>query len=142
MDKDSSDVAGLKFTMQVEEDIGAEIEDFIFCSRLGLEDEALQIAEQALWKHLKCFPVFAEVALFLVWNLDMKRLDDLAHKVRKDRIQFAEAEGEFMSTVLQIASGTEEEDWSMALAIQQRRSLDKDPVKVCTQRFSGTLLTD
>lgn len=64
-----------------EEDIVAELENFILYGRLGLVDEALEILENVLWKHLKQFPVFAEAAAFLVEHDQYARLQELMKHV-------------------------------------------------------------
>ena len=78
--------------MHLQEDIAAELEAMILCSRLGFIKEARQIVDQALWRHLHFFPVFAEVAVFMFTNYDRVSLDRLRNKMMTDGITFSDEE--------------------------------------------------
>lgn len=49
-----------------EEDVEAELYEFMLVSRLGADEEAHMLAKDVLWSHLTIFPVFAEVAYFSI----------------------------------------------------------------------------
>ena len=65
--------------MELEEDVPAELEDFIFLARLGVKDEALRLAQNVLWRHIYQFPVFAEIAGFLIEHNLIRMLETLRH---------------------------------------------------------------
>ncbi|RYP05470.1 hypothetical protein DL765_009834 [Monosporascus sp. GIB2] len=60
------DIGLLDMEFDIEEDIQAELEDFIFLSRLGLFREARELFKQNLEPHLGFFPVLAEFADMLL----------------------------------------------------------------------------
>lgn len=80
------------FEMDVQEDIAAELEAFILRSRLGLWEEANEILDKALWRHLNFFPVFAEVAVYLVERSDYQRYIQLRLKISEENLVFAKNE--------------------------------------------------
>lgn len=57
-----------------EEDIEAELIEFMLTSRLGLIQEAQRLVELVLWPHLDIFPVFAEVAYFIILHPQPQRV--------------------------------------------------------------------
>lgn len=72
--------------LPLEEDIVAELEEFIFLGRLGVVDEALEILEMTLWPYLDHFPVAAEAAAFLVENGIWERLPKLLDALKWEAI--------------------------------------------------------
>lgn len=52
--------------LELEEDVDACLEDFVFFARLGLRGRARQLAKHVLWQHIDFFPVFAEVCAFYI----------------------------------------------------------------------------
>ena len=63
--------------LDLEEDLVAELENFLLHVRLKVTVEALQIVDNVLWRHLQYFPVFAEVASFLIELGDKSRLTSM-----------------------------------------------------------------
>jgi hypothetical protein len=57
---DEGDVPILDMTLDIVEDIPAELEDFIFLSRLAIFEEAKGLFEQNLRPYISFFPVLAE----------------------------------------------------------------------------------
>lgn len=68
------DVA-VEMEVDLQEDVGAEFEDLILYSRLGLVDDATELVEEVLLRQIQHFPVFAEVTAFLSERADMGRLE-------------------------------------------------------------------
>ena len=60
----------------IEEDIPAELEEFVLHSRLGLFQTGLQIFNQTLERHSNLFPIVAEFADFLLEQQHYQRLSD------------------------------------------------------------------
>lgn len=67
----------LVFDIKLEEDIEAELEDFILLTRLGVHREAKEIYHEVLKEHQNLFPVFAELAGFFVELGEMNQLSAL-----------------------------------------------------------------
>lgn len=87
-----------RMELPLEEDLVAELEQFVYLGRLGVVGEALQILDEILWQHLRHFPVLAEAAAFLIehgkWN-KLKMLVDELHRrdityTSADETQFVE----------------------------------------------------
>ncbi|KAK5095382.1 hypothetical protein LTR70_003546 [Exophiala xenobiotica] len=96
--KPAADASG--FEMDVQEDVAAEREAFILRSRL----------DKALWHHLNFFPVFAEVAVYIVEREDSARFSRLKTKVSEQNLVFAKAEEkDFVKTFITLyqSSGLE-----------------------------------
>ncbi|KAK5957201.1 hypothetical protein OHC33_001572 [Knufia fluminis] len=68
------DVA-VEMEVDLQEDVGAEFEDLILYSRLGLVDDATELVEEVLLRQIQHFPVFAEVTASLSERADMGRLE-------------------------------------------------------------------
>lgn len=66
VDDKTGDLKLLDEEFDIVEDIPAELEDFVFMSRLGLYQEARNLYEQNLQSHLEFFPVLAEYADMLL----------------------------------------------------------------------------
>jgi hypothetical protein len=62
----SGNIPLLEMDLDIVEDIPAELEDFIFLSRLGLFEDAHELFEQNLKPYLGFFPVLAEYADMLL----------------------------------------------------------------------------
>lgn len=73
-----------RFDLQLalEEDVAAELEHFVLLARLGLRDEADQLARDVLWWHSHNFPVFAELAGFYVEDHAFKTLQQLINHAK------------------------------------------------------------
>lgn len=82
----------LDLDLELEEDISAELEDFIFLARLGAVDDALALVQNVLWRHTRYFPVFAEVASFLVDHCSRDDLVSFMEDMRLQRIIFTDYE--------------------------------------------------
>lgn len=63
--------------LDLEEDVEAELEDFMLLSRLGVENEAYRLLTDVLWSHISFFPVFVEAAYFLFRTKNFKKLEQL-----------------------------------------------------------------
>ncbi|KAK5081510.1 hypothetical protein LTR05_007641 [Lithohypha guttulata] len=79
---------GFEMDLDLKEDVQAELEDFILLARLGVEDEALHLARTVLWHHIHHFPVFAEVAGFLLEHRLNDQVQELIFTIREKDIQF------------------------------------------------------
>lgn len=75
----------LRFEMELEEDVGAAVEDLIMYSRLGLVDDALAVIHEVLWRHLLFFPALAEVSLFLIEQDEMEQLETILTLIRRQK---------------------------------------------------------
>lgn len=103
----------LSVELPVYEDIGAEIDDFLALSLLGLEDEARDLAQTILWPHLRHFPVFAEVADYAIDKNDELLQRQLLRSIREQRIQFTQPEERsFLETVTEILDPGQALSWS------------------------------
>ncbi|KAK5094837.1 hypothetical protein LTS08_008455 [Lithohypha guttulata] len=83
---------GFEMDLDLEEDVQAELEDFILLARLGVEDGALHLARTVLWRHVHHFPVFAEVADFLLELRADVYLHELFSAMKEKDIQFPHEE--------------------------------------------------
>lgn len=83
---------GFEIVVALEEDIGAELDYFVFLTLLRLDDEASDFAKTALWQHLHHFPVTAEIASFLIRRYDTKSLKLLWENLHDQHIRFANVE--------------------------------------------------
>ena len=63
--------------LDLEEDLVAELENFLLHVRLKVTVDALEIVDNVLWRHLHHFPVFAEVAGFLIELGDRSRISSM-----------------------------------------------------------------
>lgn len=78
--------------LDLEEDIPAELEEFILLARLGVEDEALRLAQDVLWRHTHHYPVFAEVAGFLAEHRLFGELRTLVNHLYDRKVEFRDRE--------------------------------------------------
>ncbi len=62
----AQEAAPISLTMEVEEDIEQEIESFVRFKRRGEYEQAEEVFQETLSKHLSLFPVIAEYADFLL----------------------------------------------------------------------------
>lgn len=74
--------------LQINEDVGAEIEDFLLLGILGIYDEARDLARTILWRHLRHFPVFAEISDFAIASNDERLQTQLQKSIRRESIKF------------------------------------------------------
>ncbi|KAK5096309.1 hypothetical protein LTS08_007565 [Lithohypha guttulata] len=81
LDEESADSFMLKIDM--EEDVGAEVEDFVLYARLGLVDDAIAVIHEVLWRHLLFFPALAEIGLFLIEEDNTKELQLMLELLRR-----------------------------------------------------------
>jgi len=75
-------------SLELEEDIAAELEDFVLVARLGIIADAQRLVSDVLWRHLQFFPVVAEVAEFLLGCGLWKSLDELVRELDRRNILF------------------------------------------------------
>ncbi|KAK5093368.1 hypothetical protein LTR70_004740 [Exophiala xenobiotica] len=75
-------------SLELEEDIPAELEDFVLVSRLGMVADAQRLVSDVLWRHLRYFPVVAEIAEFFLGSGLWESLDDLVRELDRRRISF------------------------------------------------------
>jgi hypothetical protein len=57
---------GIEIKLEFEEDIEAELVDFVRLARQGLVEEAREQFKETLLPHIKLFPILAEYAEFLI----------------------------------------------------------------------------
>ncbi|KAL4986714.1 ankyrin repeat-containing domain protein [Aspergillus falconensis] len=76
--------------LDTEEDVDACLAEFVRLARLDAREEARQIAEHFLWRHIDFFPVFAEMAAFFIVLGDMQAAADLVIDLSARKIMFAE----------------------------------------------------
>jgi len=72
--------------LDLEEDIPAELEEFVLLARLGVKDEALRLAQDVLWRHIHQFPVFAEIAGFLIEHNIIRMLQTLREPSKRHSV--------------------------------------------------------
>jgi len=113
------------FEMNVQEDVAAELEAFILRSRLGLWDEANEILDKALWRHLNFFPVFAEIAVYLVEREDNERFSRLKTKVGEENLVFAKISEEHL-----VFAKTEEEDFVKTFVARYQSTVFGAPLAI------------
>lgn len=76
-DSCSTDLQQIVMELDLFEDIAAELEDFILLSKLGVTDEAFELVDAVLVRHIRFFPVFAEITGFLIDNNHGSRVAEL-----------------------------------------------------------------
>ncbi|KAJ9659609.1 hypothetical protein H2198_003022 [Neophaeococcomyces mojaviensis] len=101
-DGDDDAASGIVLNMRLYEDVAAELEELILYSRLGVVDDAAEILDTVLWRHLQFFPVVAEAALFLVHQRDYGRLLSLLGELQDRSIHFVHAEEVFFIEILKL----------------------------------------
>lgn len=82
--------APFQFKMKLDEDVGGAIEDLIMYSRLGFVNDALDVINEVLWKHLLFFPALAETSLFLLEQDNIPRLQSVLALLRKRVMDYRE----------------------------------------------------
>lgn len=91
----------LNMDIDLEEDISAELEDFILLARLGVVEEAQDLIQNVLRRHVDHFPVFAEVAGFCVEQQQLQPLRLLLDEVQSRDVHFPiQEETDFLSAVM------------------------------------------
>lgn len=89
--------------LPLREDIGAELDDFLTLDLLGINDEARDLAQTVLWRHMRHFPVFAEVADYAIDKNDEILQAQLLATVRGQTIEFRQAEEQsFLNTMTEL----------------------------------------
>lgn len=88
--------------MTLQEDVGAELDYFIFLTLLGLDDEAQDFASTVLWSHLQHFPVLAEIANYFVGRNHIEGLKQLLDHVEEADIHFDAAEESLFLTYIRL----------------------------------------
>lgn len=91
---------GFEMDLDLEEDVQVELEDFILLARLGVKDEALHLARTVLWRHVYHFPVFAEVAGFLLEHRLNEHLRELISEMNEEDIHFQLGEQQAFSLLI------------------------------------------
>lgn len=74
--------------LALQEDVDAELEDFLLLSLLRIDDEAKDVVRAVLWRHLRHFSVFAEIAGFAIDRNDSALLNELITTMSEARIEF------------------------------------------------------
>lgn len=82
--------------LPLKEDIGAELDYFVFLTLLGLDDEASEFAIAVLWRHLGHFPVAAEIAGYMVSQNDFEGLSRLWNTLGSSCIQHWSSEEDLL----------------------------------------------
>lgn len=83
---------GFETEVALQEDIGAELDYFILLTLLGIDDEASEFALHTLWRHLRHFPVTAEIAGYLIVRNHIDQLKRLRDCLENSHIQFDNAD--------------------------------------------------
>lgn len=92
--------------LELEEDVDASLEDFIFRARLGLKGRARQLAEHVLWRHIDFFPVFAEICAFYIVCRDRGAVLELIADLAASSIVFSDPdEQDFVKMAALFARG-------------------------------------
>lgn len=94
----------------LEEDIVAELEEFILLGRLGIVDEAVQLLQNVLWRHLRFFPVLAEAAAFLLEHELWAQFQALLEELDLRKIQFEDHDEVDFIDVLHVLHSIVKED--------------------------------
>lgn len=98
------DQVNFDIDLELEEDIVAELEEFILLARLGAVDEASALVRNVLWPHTYLFPVFAEVSGFLAEH-DIGSLKALLQKLTSQNFSFADDDEKEFFDVVSILTG-------------------------------------
>lgn len=77
-------------SLELEEDIPAELEDFVIVARLGMTEDAQRLVSDVLWRHLHFFPVVAEIAEFFLGSGLWGSLRNLVRELDRRRIFFGD----------------------------------------------------
>jgi hypothetical protein len=85
----------------LKEDVGAELDYFVFLTLLGIDDEASEFASTVLWRHLQHFPVTAEIAGYLVARDDIGELRRLGEALENRQIRFENADESLLLTCIE-----------------------------------------
>lgn len=94
---------GSDMELALQEDIGAELDDFLLLSLLGIDGEAQECIRIVLWRHLRYFPIFAEVADYLIEKGDTSLKAQLLRTIMSENINFPHPhERVFLDTVVTI----------------------------------------
>lgn len=72
--------------LTVREDVGAELDEFLCLKLLGCDEDALKVVEELLWRHLRFFPVFAEIAGSAIEENDMSLLQRLLEFIQQAEV--------------------------------------------------------
>lgn len=100
---DASFDQGIDMKLALREDIGAELDDFLLLSLLGIDDEARESVRVILWRHLRYFPVFAEVADYVIERNEKILQRQLLQTIQSANIDFAHRdEATFLRTIVRI----------------------------------------
>lgn len=70
---------------ELEEDIGAEIEDLVLFRRLGFNEDAQEVIAEALLRHVRHFTVFAEVSAYWIYRHDDNMLDKVCSSLQQSK---------------------------------------------------------
>lgn len=99
--------------LPLRENIGAELDDFLTLGLLGIHDEARDLAQTVLWRHLRYFPIFAEVADYAIDKSDEVLQRQLLASIRDQAIEFEDIdERALMETVTEILDPDKPLSWS------------------------------
>lgn len=66
--------SGFEMQVPLEEDVGAELDYFVFLTLLGIDDEAEEFVSTVLSRHFRLFPVFAEISSYFVRQYNMTQM--------------------------------------------------------------------
>lgn len=94
---------GFVMELALQEDIGAELDDFLLLKLLGIHDEARDSVQMILWRHLRYFPVFAEVADYVIEKDDPLLKRRLLETIVFESIHFSHPDEKlFMETIREL----------------------------------------
>lgn len=111
--------------LDLEEDIVAELENFVLHARLRIDDEAVEIIDNVLSRHLHQLPVLVEVSGFLVEQGDVKMIADLLQQLITDHSAYADqAKSLFVNNINKYAQGKLGGPTIVALKRLHRHTID------------------
>lgn len=103
--KDAFPPEPLMLELGLEEDIEAELEEFIVLSRLEIIPEAMAMATDVLWRHIRLFPVLAELVGFFIEHQRSTEIALLQDELIKQHVSFAQQdESNFFDFVLNLST--------------------------------------
>lgn len=123
---------------ELEENIGAEIEDLVLLRGLGYNKDAWETIAEVLLRHVHHFPVFAEVSAYLYCRNDFKTLDDVCSSFERPNSTWEPTEVAYFDYVVDWAN----ENPSRLDDEYLRKGVPLDPIGVCVSKHKTLAMTD
>ena len=141
IDSAAEDIGILEMDLDLEEDVAAELEEFVLLGRLGLKDEAWNLADTVLRRHLHFFPVFAEIAGLCCETNRQDRAANLICQLTAEDITFRDAdERSFTRAVALFGMNRLTDSTRRGLGIEQlnRQEIDEQLAQAEVRLFRST----